>query len=205
MESQSFVTSPESTVRLDTVLFGQTKTVFIFAGCKLSHPCVQPNTCSERGLEGSPSLTPLDPCRLDCRTAAQRQSWQVDRRRKLLEASKELTEHIVAAGRTRWSPEGVGPPRGGVKGGPEGVGPRRGGAPKDHGAPQGVAPKGGVGGPKFRAFFPSPAPIFVLFLSLWVSSRGILVVFEAPGPEMCTFGAPERRKSATKTVANLSN
>ena len=62
---------------------------------------MQPNTCSERGPEGNPSLTPLDPCRLDCRSAAQRHSWQMDRRRKLLEASKELTKHIVAAGRTR--------------------------------------------------------------------------------------------------------
>ena len=30
------------------------------------------------------------------------------------------------------------------------------------------------------AFFSSPARIFALFVSLWVSSRGILVVFEAP-------------------------
>ena len=45
--------------------------------------------------------------------------------------------------------------------------------------------------PKFCAFFPSPATIFILFLSLGVFScllsslsgsyRGILVVFEAPG------------------------
>ena len=41
--------------------------------------------------------------------------------------------------------------------------------------------------PKFRAVFPSPASMFALFLSLWVSSRGILVVFEVVGPEMCTF------------------
>ena len=38
-----------------------------------------------------------------------------------------------------------------------------------------------VGGPKFRAFFPSPTSIFIFF-SLWVSFRGILVVLEAPGP-----------------------
>ena len=38
-----------------------------------------------------------------------------------------------------------------------------------------------VGGPKFRAFFPCPAAKFVLFFPLWGSSRGILVVFEAPG------------------------
>ena len=45
------------------------------------------------------------------------------------------------------------------------------------------APKGGEG-PKISSFFsPSPAP-FSLFLSLslWVSSRGILLVFEAPEP-----------------------
>ena len=46
--------------------------------------------------------------------------------------------------------------------------------------PKGGAPKGG--GPKMSLFFPSSSPIFVLFLSLWGSSRGILVVFEAPGP-----------------------
>ena len=46
--------------------------------------------------------------------------------------------------------------------------------------PEGWGPK--AGGPKFRSFFPSPAPIFALFLSLWRSSRGILVVFQAPGP-----------------------
>ena len=34
----------------------------------------------------------------------------------------------------------------------------------------------------------SPALIFVLFLSLRGSSRGILVVFETSGPLMCTFG-----------------
>ena len=37
-------------------------------------------------------------------------------------------------------------------------------------------------GPKFsRFFFPAPAAKFVLFFPLWGSSRGILVVFEAPG------------------------
>ena len=30
--------------------------------------------------------------------------------------------------------------------------------------------------------------MFTLFVSLWVSSRGFLVVFEALGLEMCTFG-----------------
>ena len=34
---------------------------------------------------------------------------------------------------------------------------------------------------KFRVFFSSPTPIFALVVSLWVSSRGILMVFEAPG------------------------
>ena len=61
-------------------------------------------------------------------------------------------------------------------------GDQRGGVPKD-----GV-PKGG-GGPKFRFFFPSPTPIFVLFFPLWESFRGILVVFlKARNPEISTFG-----------------
>ena len=46
-----------------------------------------------------------------------------------------------------------------------------------------------VGGSKFRAFFPSPAPKFVLFFPLWGSSREILVVFlKRRDPQMCTFG-----------------
>ena len=40
----------------------------------------------------------------------------------------------------------------------------------------------------FAFFFPSLAPIIALFVSLWVSSRGILVVFSKAGPQMCTFG-----------------
>ena len=40
----------------------------------------------------------------------------------------------------------------------------------------------------FALFFPSPAPIFALFVSLWGSYRGILVVFEGRDPKMCTFG-----------------
>ena len=47
------------------------------------------------------------------------------------------------------------------------------------GSPKGGAPKGGR--PKISRFFPSPAPIFALFVSLWMSC-GILVVFEAPEP-----------------------
>ena len=39
-----------------------------------------------------------------------------------------------------------------------------------------------VGGPKFRCFFPSPVTISFLSSLSWVSSRGLLVVFEAPGP-----------------------
>ena len=62
-----------------------------------------------------------------------------------------------------------------------------------NGAPKGGAPKGGPPKPRkmwlpkggenkiSRFFFPSPATIFALFVSLWVSSRGILVVFEARG------------------------
>ena len=60
---------------------------------------------------------------------------------------------------------------------PEKIGHLKGGAPK------GGAPKGG--GPKFRVFFSSPAPIFALFVSLWVSSRGMLVVFSKAGALKC--------------------
>ena len=38
------------------------------------------------------------------------------------------------------------------------------------------------GSPKFGALFSLFRPHFALFVSLWVSSREILVVFEAPGP-----------------------
>ena len=69
-------------------------------------------------------------------------------------------------------------------GGPEGWAPK-GGAPKG-GAPKGRAPKGGrpegwearrVGGPKFRAFSSLSRHSFAVSVSLWRSSRGILVVF----------------------------
>ena len=81
-------------------------------------------------------------------------------------------------------------PSGGPKGGgpnPEKVGARRVGAQtqKKWEGPKGGSPKGGGpkgGRPKIsRFFFPSPATKFVLFFPLWGSSRGILVVFEAPG------------------------
>ena len=62
--------------------------------------------------------------------------------------------------------------------GPRRVGPRR-------VEPRRVGPRrvGGrrVGSRNFALFFPSPAAKFVLFFPLWGSSRGILVVFEAPG------------------------
>ena len=64
--------------------------------------------------------------------------------------------------------------------------PTLGGAPQG-GGPAGWAPEGG-GRQKFCAIFPSPATIFILSSFSWGSSRGILVVFEAPGPEMFTFG-----------------
>ena len=45
---------------------------------------------------------------------------------------------------------------------------------------------GRVGPKKFALFFPLPSSIVVLFLFLWVSSRGILVVFlKRWGPQMC--------------------
>ena len=51
--------------------------------------------------------------------------------------------------------------------------------------PEKVGPEGwgpeGWGAQNFALFFPSPAAKFVLFFPLWRSSRGILVVFEAPG------------------------
>ena len=37
-------------------------------------------------------------------------------------------------------------------------------------------------------FFPSPAPIFAFLSSLGVFSLNLGGDFEAPGPEMCTFG-----------------
>ena len=46
-----------------------------------------------------------------------------------------------------------------------------------------------MGGPKFRVFFFLSRHHFALFVSLWVSSRGMLVVFlKRRGPVMCTFG-----------------
>ena len=65
------------------------------------------------------------------------------------------------------------------RGGVRRVGPRRVGDPK------GGATKGG--GPKFRAFLSFRHNIFFLSSLSWGSSW-ILAVFEAPGPEMCTFG-----------------
>ena len=76
---------------------------------------------------------------------------------------------VGAQTQKKWGPKGGGPKGGAQKGGAQ-----KGGAPKS-GAPKG-------GGPKIsRFFFPSPATKFVLFFPLWGSSRGILVVFEAPG------------------------
>ena len=78
----------------------------------------------------------------------------------------------------KWGPERVGRRK---VGGPEGVGgpnlervePRKGGAPKG-------------GRPKIsRFFFPFPATVFALFVSLWGSSRGILVVFGSAGAVKC--------------------
>ena len=81
----------------------------------------------------------------------------------------------------------VGRVGGGLQGwGPDRWGPRRVGVPKGWRTQKKWGPKGG--GPKISRFlFPLPPP-FSLFLSLWVSSRGILVVFEAPGPSNSTFG-----------------
>ena len=77
------------------------------------------------------------------------------------------------------------------------------GVPPPEGWGREGGPKGGRG-QNFALFFPSLAPIFALFLSLWGSSRGILVVFEAPGPstvhvcalgfQTCTFEFPSLQK-----------
>ena len=48
-------------------------------------------------------------------------------------------------------------------------------------ANQGPKPGSRRVGQNFALFFPSPSTKFVLFFLLWGSSRGILVVFEAPG------------------------
>ena len=48
----------------------------------------------------------------------------------------------------------------------------------------------GWGAQNFVLF--SLPPQFSFFLPSWGSSRGILVVFEAPGPQMCTFGVLRR-------------
>ena len=76
----------------------------------------------------------------------------------------------------KWGPEGWGFEGWGAQprksGGPKGGGPKCGG-------PNCGGPKGGE--PKISRFFSCPAAKFVLFFPLWGSSRGILVVFEAPG------------------------
>ena len=58
------------------------------------------------------------------------------------------------------------------------------------------------GGPKFRAFFPSPAP-FSLFVSLGVFSWNFCGVFEAPDPQMCTFGVLCRVKPRRPKTCRL--
>ena len=88
--------------------------------------------------------------------------------------------------------EAAAPKGGGPKGGPRRNGARRVGGPDLEKVRAGWGPEGSGpaawrlegwmpegGGPNISRFFPSPAPIFALFLSLWGSSRGILVVFEA--------------------------
>ena len=63
------------------------------------------------------------------------------------------------------------------------LGPK-GGATKG-GATKGRGPKGG--GQNFALFFPSPAPMFVLSVSLWGSSRVFLVVFGSAGAVTCSL------------------
>ena len=69
------------------------------------------------------------------------------------------------------------------------VGARRVGAPTQKKWARRVGARS-LGGPKFRAFFPSPAAKFVLFFPLWVSSRGVLVVFlKSGGPKCARIGS----------------
>ena len=72
---------------------------------------------------------------------------------------------------------GGGSKGGGSKGGGSKGGGSKGGAPKAAGRVRADR----VGAQNFAFFFPCPAAKFVLFFPLWGSSRGILVVFEAPG------------------------
>ena len=78
-----------------------------------------------------------------------------------LGARPHLANFVFGGGPKGWGPGGVGARRGGGLN-PEKVGARR------------------VGGPKFRAFSLSHRKSHSFF-SLWGFSRGILVVFEAPG------------------------
>ena len=78
-----------------------------------------------------------------------------------------------------WEPEGWGPegwgPKSRKKVRARRVGARRVGCSKG-GGPEGWPAQ------NFALFFSSPTPIFILFFSLWGSSRGILVVFWSVGP-----------------------
>ena len=96
----------------------------------------------------------------------------------------------------------VGAPKGGT---PKGEGPERWGEPRKLG-PRSVGPSGGPEGwrAKKMALF-SLSRHNVLFSSLsWVSSRGILVVFEARGPSnvhvISVEGSPTRFKSCTVKI-----
>ncbi len=53
--------------------------------------------------------------------------------------------------------------------------------PRRVGARRGVGPRR-VGAQNFALFFPSPPSFSLFFVSLWVSSRGFLVVFASAGP-----------------------
>ena len=93
-------------------------------------------------------------------------------------------------GLRRVGPRRVGPRRVGPRRIPRGwprrvrprrVGPRRVQAqPGKNGAPKGAAPKGGApkgGRPNISRFFSLSRHHFALFVSIWVSARGILLVF----------------------------
>ena len=96
--------------------------------------------------------------------------------------------NVGAQTQKKWGPGGP-PPEGW---GPEEWGPKSGG--RRSGGPKSGGPKGFAGPNILRFFSHLPPPIFTLFLSLWGSSRGILVVFlKRWDAQMCTL--EEKKKS----------
>ena len=132
-------------------------------------------------------------------------------------------EGLEGGGPEGGGPEGGGPEGGGAEGwgaegwgaGGWGVGGCRvegwgpGGWEGPEGGPRRVGPRRAQ---NFALFFPSPALIFVLFLSLGVFSWNFGGVFEGRDPLMCTFGVlglsceiPACKKLNGENEGNLSD